>query len=54
MPINGALLAPAVSYPGVNAWATEKGYDEIGFALENAGGVRAGGLVSSVTGQIFD
>jgi hypothetical protein len=23
-PINGALVAPSVSHPGVNAWAREK------------------------------
>jgi len=28
-PINGALIGPAVSHPGVNAWAREKRYDEI-------------------------
>jgi hypothetical protein len=28
-PINGALGAPPASHPGVNAWATEKSYDEI-------------------------
>ena len=28
-PINGALIAPALSHPGVNAWASEKRYDEI-------------------------
>jgi len=27
-PINGALIAPAVCYPGVNAWARENVNDE--------------------------
>jgi len=30
-PINGALIAVALSHPGVNAWLEKKAYDELSY-----------------------